>query len=111
MTETSFKDAPGKLNGSTAYPAEPSVSPKEKRWYDPRGWSPRTKLLAGAGSASLVIVGVVIGAVLGVKREKANAYPDYAPLKYSLADTYAGTSFFDNFRYFTDDDPTKGFVK
>lgn len=76
-------------------------------WYDPRGWSLRTKLIVG-GVAVAVIVGVVVGAVVGTKR---NRYPNYTPLKYRLVDDYSGTSFFDKFDYFSAQDPTDGFVQ
>lgn len=87
-----------------------SKSPERKLqevpWYNPRGWSPRQRL--GAISATVIIIVVVIvGAVEGVK---ANRYPDYRPLNYQLRDTYAGPSFFDHFNYFSDEDPTNGFV-
>lgn len=55
----------------------------------------------------IVIIVVVVGAVEGVK---ANRYPSYTPLNYQLKDTYAGPSFFDKFNYFSDEDPTNGFV-
>jgi hypothetical protein len=45
-----------------------------------------------------------------VEGVRANRYPDYTPLNYKLVDTYEGPSFFDNFDYFSDEDPTKGFV-
>jgi hypothetical protein len=76
------------------------------RW-DPRGWSLKTKIFIAIG-AVVVIVAVVVGAVLGVR---ANRYPDYSKLNYSLKDTYSGSSFFDNFEYFTGADPTHGFVQ
>ncbi|KAJ6088700.1 hypothetical protein N7486_009961 [Penicillium sp. IBT 16267x] len=75
-------------------------------WYDPRGWSPLTKALSAAGIVVVIIV-VIVGAVLGVR---ANRYPKYLPLNYRLVNRYQGTSFFDQFHYFTDDDPTDGFV-
>lgn len=56
----------------------------------------------------VVIVAVVVGAVLGVR---ANRYPKYSKLNYSLKDEFSGPSFFDNFEYFTGADPTHGFVQ
>lgn len=75
--------------------------------WDPRGWSLMKKIFLAAGIIA-VIVAVVVGAVLGVR---ANRYPNYSKLDYSLRDEFSGTSFFDNFEYFTDTDPTNGFVQ
>lgn len=75
-------------------------------WYNPRGWTPCQKLAAIATIAALLVV-IIVGAVEGVR---ANRYPDYTPLPYKLVDTYAGTSFFEGFNYFSDADPTDGFV-
>jgi hypothetical protein len=55
----------------------------------------------------VVVIAIVVGAVEGVR---ANRYPDYTPLNYKLVDTYEGPSFFDNFQYFSEKDPTNGFV-
>ena len=79
----------------------------DNAWYDPRGWSMKKRLIVTACMVIVVIV-VVVGAVEGVK---ANAYPKYSPLNYSLRDTYSGLSFFDNFEYYTSTDPTHGFVQ
>ena len=76
-------------------------------WYNPRGWSLHTKLIAGVVGVA-VVVAVIVGAVEGTK---ANRYPDYTPLNYQLVDTYSGTSFLDRFDYYHDEDPTKGFVQ
>lgn len=85
-------------------PQEDDVSPVP--WYNPRGWSIRKRLIVAALTVA-VIVAVIVGAIEGVK---ANRYPDYTPLNYSLVDTYQGTSFFDRFDYFAGEDPTDGFV-
>lgn len=74
--------------------------------WDPRGWSLVKKAAVGAG-AVVVIVAIVVGAVLGVR---ANRYPSYTSLDYSLVDTYSGSDFFDNFYYATSD-PSGGFVQ
>ncbi|CAL5867668.1 uncharacterized protein PFLUO_LOCUS1887 [Penicillium psychrofluorescens] len=74
--------------------------------YDPRRWSLRKKLIV-ASVVAVVIIVAIVGAIEGVR---ANRYPDYTPLNYKLVDTYEGPSFFDNFDYFSDEDPTKGFV-
>ncbi|KAL4922922.1 concanavalin A-like lectin/glucanase domain-containing protein [Aspergillus aurantiobrunneus] len=76
-------------------------------WYNPRGWSLRTKLISGIACVA-VIIGVIVGAVEGSKTMR---YPDYSPLEYSLVDTYSGLDFFEKFDYFSDDDPTNGFVQ
>ncbi|KAF7591874.1 hypothetical protein BBP40_000916 [Aspergillus hancockii] len=76
-------------------------------WYNPRGWSLRTKLIAGVVTVA-VVVAIIVGAVEGTK---ANRYPDYTKLNYKLVDTYSGTSFFDRFDYFHGEDPTDGFVQ
>lgn len=89
---------------STVVGARPEIA---HTWYDPRGWSLRKKLIV-AGCVIVVIVGVVVGAVEGVK---LNAYPDYSQLNYTLVDTYSGSDFFDNFAYYTSTDPTDGFVQ
>lgn len=39
-----------------------------------------------------------------------NAYPSYSKLNYSLSDQFTTDTFFDNFDYYTDADPTDGFV-
>lgn len=82
-------------NGLTLFP-----------WYDPRGWSLLKKALVGLGIVIFIIV-VILAPYYGVK---LNRYPDYSPLDYRLVDTYEGTTFFEQFNYFTEDDPTNGFV-
>lgn len=74
--------------------------------WDPRGWS-LTKKLSAAVAAVVIIVAVIVGAVLGVR---ANRYPSYTKLDYSLVDTYSGSDFFNNFYYATSD-PSGGFVQ
>jgi hypothetical protein len=75
-------------------------------WYNPRYWRKRVII----GMVLLVIVIIVIVIVVAVVETKKNAYPDYSQLKYTLVDTIAGPSFFDNFEYFSGYDPTHGFV-
>lgn len=54
---------------------------------------------------------VVVGATLAALIQGAKAqYPDYSPVQYQLLHTYEGSSFFDHFNYYSDDDPTEGFV-
>lgn len=76
-------------------------------WYNPCGWSLRTKLIVAAVTAA-VIIAVVVGAVEGTKK---NRYPDYTKLDYRLVEDYSGTGFFDKFEYFSGQDPTNGFVQ
>ncbi|KAF9891438.1 hypothetical protein FE257_003904 [Aspergillus nanangensis] len=89
--------------GTDPTPREPAAATP---WYNPRGWSLRTKLFAGIGVAA-VIVAIIVGAVEGTK---ANRYPDYATLEYKLVDTYEPATFLDRFNYFSGEDPTDGFV-
>ncbi|PQE08244.1 hypothetical protein CJF31_00009462 [Rutstroemia sp. NJR-2017a BVV2] len=77
------------------------------RWWDIRAWSKKKMLLVGGG---LVVVIIILAVVIGVEVSKKNAYPNYSQLSYSLKDSYAGTTFFDNFDYFNTYDPSSGFV-
>jgi hypothetical protein len=74
-------------------------------WWDMRHWSKKILVFAGVGLAVLIAAVVVIVVV-----EKMNTYPNYSRLSYSLVDDFSGTSFFDNFDYFTGYDPSSGFV-
>lgn len=77
-------------------------------WYNPRGWSRRCKVIAAVLTAiAITIVAVVVGTVEGLKPKR---YPDYTPLAYKLIDTYTPSTFLDRFDYYSDLDPTKGFV-
>lgn len=58
----------------------------DSRW-DPRGWRKRT----WAGIALVLIVAIIVGVVAGVEVAKANRYPDYSKLTYSLEDTCKST--------------------
>jgi hypothetical protein len=111
LTLTDVPKMPVGPAGSTDVPApgqgpEKELPETQTPWYDPRGWSLRKKLIV-ASVVVVVIVVTIVGAVEGVR---ANRYPDYTPLNYKLVDTYEGPSFFDKFDYFSDEDPTKGFV-
>jgi hypothetical protein len=78
-----------------------------KSCWNPHSWSLRAKLIAGA-----VIIVAIIGAIVGaVEGTRANRYPDYSRLDYRLLDTYSGPTFLDKFIYFSDKDPTNGFVQ
>ncbi|KAI1332090.1 glycoside hydrolase family 16 protein [Xylariaceae sp. FL0255] len=72
----------------------------------PRTWSKKVWAIV----VSVIVIVLIIIIVVPVEVEKANRYPDYSRLTYSLKDTYSGTSFFDNFDYFTGYDPAQGFV-
>ena len=52
------------------------------RW-NPKNWSRRTIILTGLG-AIILLTAIIVGAVEGVR---ANRYPDYFPINYSLQDT------------------------
>lgn len=80
-------------------------TPAQEPWYNPQGWSLRKKLIASA-TAIVIILAAILIPVENIK----NQYPNYTPLNYTLADEYSGPTFFDQFTYFTDEDPTKGFV-
>ncbi|BDD58857.1 hypothetical protein MPDQ_007502 [Monascus purpureus] len=77
----------------------------------PCGWSRITKWRVGALVVTALIVAVVVGAVVGVRNRNNNRYPNYSKLNYTLVDTYEGPSFFDNFDFFSGEDPTYGFVQ
>jgi hypothetical protein len=86
---------------STSQPAHDA----KRTWYNPRNWSLRNKLIASA--AAIIILVAVIVVPIEVMQ---NRYPNYTPIKYTLADSYSGPNFFDQFTYFTEEDPTNGFV-
>jgi hypothetical protein len=75
--------------------------------FDPRGWSLCRVLVVGSCITVLIVV-VIVGAYEGVM---INRYPDYTRLNYSLTATYEGTTFFDDFQYYSGEDPTDGFVQ
>ena len=103
----------------------PYGTPSSSRW-NPKTWGKKTRI-AVAVSAVVLLVVIIVGAVVGTKE---NAYPSYSKLNYQIKDTCMylkavavevtwltcspadqGTSFFDNFDYFTGYDPTQGFVQ
>jgi len=53
------------------------------RWYDVREWG--KKIFIGIGVAVAIIIIIIVVAVVEV--EKANRYPDYSALSYSLSET------------------------
>ncbi|KAK4230434.1 hypothetical protein QBC38DRAFT_516350 [Podospora fimiseda] len=87
----------------------------------PKGWPRRVWLFLGSGVLLIVIVVVVVvvvGAVVGVKATKMSdhsigegPYPDYAKLKYALADVYLPSRLFSQFEYFDGEDPSNRFVQ
>ena len=106
-------------------PYEYSTSARRSRW-DPRGWSRRSLILSVVG---IVIVLIIIIAVATVEARNGR-YPDYSKLSYQLQETCKisylrrvdywlidtnqtdeGSTFFDNFNYFTGYDPSQGFVQ
>ena len=113
------QNAPRGPPPATKFDADDTLRPH--RW-DAREWRKRTWAFLAAGLIAIIVIIVVV--VVEVKKQ--NRYPDYTPLKYSLADTCAcvppscssdsnrdavsGTGFFDNFDYFTGYDPAQGFV-
>ncbi|KAG0155593.1 hypothetical protein PDIDSM_2765 [Penicillium digitatum] len=80
-------------------------TPAHTPWYNPQGWSLRKKLIVTAS----VIVTVLATILIPFEIIKSR-YPNYSPLHYTLIDNYSGPTFFDQFTYFTDEDPTMGFV-
>ncbi|KZF20212.1 glycoside hydrolase family 16 protein [Xylona heveae TC161] len=88
-----------------AYGFEETKQATGSKWH-PRNWGRKTWIGVLAAVAVVIIV-VVVGAVEGTK---ANRYPAYKKLNYTLKDTYEGTSFFDDFDYFSGYDPAAGFV-
>jgi len=100
-----FTDNVNLMNGSPPpYAREPGMQ-TGSRWH-PRNWG--RKILIGVAVAIVVIIIVVV--VAAVEATKSSKYPSYSKLSYSLKDTYEGTSFFDDFEYFTGYDPAAGFV-
>ncbi|KAJ5683625.1 hypothetical protein N7462_006790 [Penicillium macrosclerotiorum] len=93
-----------KVTGAAVSPERKPVAPL---WYDPHSWSTRKKIISAAIVLVIVMVIVVVGTVEGIR---VNRYPEYSPINYQLVDTFEGTSFFDQFDYFSGDDPTDGFV-
>ena len=74
---------------------------------NPKSWSRRCWLIVAV--PPLIVFIIVIAVAVAVSWD--NRYPDYSKLNYNLVDTYSGTSFFDNFNYFTGYDPAQGFVQ
>jgi hypothetical protein len=77
-----------------------------KQRLSPRSWSLRKSAIASPD----LIIGTAILLFNFIHVAKAQDYPDYFPLRYQLLHTYEGPSFFDHFNYYSDSDPTDGFV-
>ncbi|KAL2433623.1 putative glycosidase C21B10.07 [Exophiala dermatitidis] len=73
---------------------------------NPKTWSRKCWILLAIGAIIVIVIAIVVPVVVSRK----NRYPNYSSLNYSLVATYSGTSFFDNFDYFTGYDPASGFV-
>lgn len=86
------------------WPLVRTIFDEKIRWYNPVGWTRCTRILV-----PLFILVILIVTVIPIEVIK-NRYPKYRPLKYNLVDEYSGPTFFNQFNYFTEEDPTKGFV-
>ncbi|MCJ1392920.1 hypothetical protein MMC18_005792 [Xylographa bjoerkii] len=86
-------------------PYEYSTSTRGNRW-NPRGWSRKSQILSLAG----IVIVLIIIIVLAIVESRNGSYPDYSKLNYQLQATCEGSTFFDNFNYFTGYDPAQGFV-
>lgn len=75
-------------------------------WWNAKHWGKKGWFT----TAGVVAAIIIIVAVAATEAAKANRYPTYSKLTYSLAENYTGTDFFDNFDYFTGYDPSSGFV-
>lgn len=62
------------------YQNDSAATTSGSKW-NPKSWSKRTRIIAGIVTAVVVIIVVVVAAVEGTK---ANAYPNYSALSYSL---------------------------
>ncbi|KAL9111638.1 MAG: hypothetical protein Q9227_003911 [Pyrenula ochraceoflavens] len=96
LQETKFEAPP-----AYEFPYQPTPAPRKFYGLTKRAW-----LYVAIG----IVVALIIIIVVAVEVTKNNSYPDYSKLNYQLKDTYAGTSFFNNFNYFTGYDPSQGLV-
>lgn len=62
------------------------------------GLSKKTWMIIGGVAVAVIVVVVVVP----VEVTKANEYPNYTAINYTLSETYSGETFFDQFDYFTD---------
>lgn len=79
---------------------------KSSQGFGLKSLSKKTWIIIGAIIAIIIVVVIVVP----VEVTEANAYPSYTTLDYTLTETYSTDTFFDQFDYFTDSDPTNGFV-
>ncbi|KAJ5669853.1 hypothetical protein N7462_010923 [Penicillium macrosclerotiorum] len=105
MTNNWVLKSPRKITSHDSLP--PDTSSSKRPWYNCCGWGRRMNLIV-----SLILMLSIVGAVAigSIEIARINRYPDYASLNYQLVDVYEGISFFEGFNYFTEDDPTGGFV-
>ncbi|RMZ80280.1 hypothetical protein DV738_g2842, partial [Chaetothyriales sp. CBS 135597] len=75
-------------------------------WRHPKTWSWRRWLILGL----VVLICLLIVILVPVFVTRANRYPNYSELNYSLVETYQGETFFDKFNYYYGYDPAEGFV-
>jgi hypothetical protein len=101
--ESSIFSAAAPTYSSGFYGKEDGSLPR----HNPKNWTRRCWLIL----AAVLIVVLILVIIIAVVFSRANRYPNYSKLNYNLVDTYAGTSFFDNFNYFTGYDPAQGFVQ
>jgi hypothetical protein len=85
--------------------SQPDQDATKRPWYNPCGCSLRNKIITGAAAIVILLITIVVPIEVIQTR-----YPNYIALNYTLVDVYSGPSFFDQFTYFTDEDPTSGFV-
>ncbi|KUI65425.1 hypothetical protein VM1G_01250 [Cytospora mali] len=83
-----------------------SEGAKSPQWYNFKTWSKKAWIIVGVVIAIILVIVIVVP----VEVTKNNAYPSYTTLNYTLSETYSPDSFFDKFDYYTDSDPTNGFV-
>ncbi|OTB07699.1 glycoside hydrolase family 16 protein [Hypoxylon sp. CI-4A] len=100
-----YETEPLPLRNNMAYSQQPTPAAKAP-WWNARYWRKRTWAIV----AAIIVVILIIVIVVPIEVTKANKYPDYSRLNYSLSDNYTGTSFFDKFNYFEGYDPSSGFV-
>ncbi|KAH9989997.1 glycoside hydrolase family 16 protein [Xylariaceae sp. FL0662B] len=106
------RDADGRLEVISGSPPRYSPSRADmghranQPWYNPKYWRKRTWAIV----AIIIIAIIIVVVVTPIEVAKANRYPNYTKLNYTLSDEYSGTTFFDKFNYFTGYDPAQGFV-
>lgn len=91
----------------------PSYTPVDAHDFaEPSKWNPLHWPTWAKITVPLVTIACIAGIVAGaVEGTKAEAYPDYSYLNYTIAKRYEGTDFFDNFDYWDTYDPADGFVQ